>query len=149
MRLIGFVIAMALVAGALYLATQKIVPKPVAREGGGALEAGLKVAVTNRLRMAVLAAATSAQCGYSSEGGYAHSTPEIAARNLVRLMNSAGAPDPGAPPVAGSNVIYVEGAPTAPWQVTISVDADGRSLRIEGYANDLSRPVVSEKVPCG
>lgn len=149
MRLIGLIIALGLVTGLLYFAAQKMGPKPVARDGGGALEAGMKAVVTNRLRMAVLAAATNAQCGFSSEGGYAHYTPEAAAKNLVLLMNAASAPEPGAPKTLGTEVSYVEGAPTAPWQVSITVDADGKSLRIEGYATDLSRPMVAEKVPCG
>ena len=103
MRLIGLIIALALVTGLLYLAVQKMGPGRPARDSGGALEAGMQVVVTNRLRLAVLAAATNAQCGFSSEGGYAHYTPEAAAKNLARLKNAASAPEPAPPPVPAPN----------------------------------------------
>ena len=111
-------------------------------------QTGINPIYKMQLELAVVAARASAQCGYSTGGGYRHLKPEQAANELVMLMNSAQQPVPGETQVSKSPIMYVMDKPDAPWQVVIRADTESNQLVIEGFAVDQKVPVFSETVPC-
>lgn len=101
-----------------------------------------------RLELAMTSAVNVAECG-TSDVGYTSRTPDQAARHLVALMGSASAAPRGFEPPPGRTVSFAEGLPGTPWQVTVNVAPDSSALVIEGFGTDLSRPLVTRRVPCG
>jgi len=105
-----------------------------------------------QLELAVVSAKASAQCDYSSLGGYRNLKPEAAAKELVILMSSSNQSVSGEMQSSESNVpspvMYVLDTASAPWQVVIRGDTENNILIIDGYGTGLSQPVFSETISC-
>jgi hypothetical protein len=79
-------------------------------------------------------------------GGYQEWTPEKAATQLVQLMTSAQAPEPGYPQTHNAQFTYVKDAVTGPWQVVIEADDAQSSIIVSAYGTDTATPLLSKTI---
>jgi len=103
--------------------------------------------VERQIMMAV--ESVPATLGSMQDAGYQRWTATTAAEKLVETLNADLTPLPGEHilPGIGGALVYVTDAASAPWQIVLIPDDAAKTLRIEGYGNDVISPIYTKEIP--